>query len=165
MTDPLDYIKLIIWWPENQVCRWISAPRATADYYGWTQEFEVWRPKTLYTQDGRAFVRAPHRSGRGVAQGGKRIRISRAESTCGHPRGLTNQFTISNSMRTVDLAELANFTKGDWYWMEDLSLARLSKKDWARLYKGGTQGRRGGLVLNEARLRATFETSHPSTRK
>ena len=161
MTNPTDYIKLLIYRETSGRDRYLWAFRATADYYGWTQEFEIWTPKTLYEQGGYKFATAPNRSGRGIANGGKRIRISRSKSTCGNPRGLTNQFTISNSMRMIDLAELANFTQGDWHWMEDLSGQRVSREHWAEIYRTGNAQIGRGLVVNCARLRATVETRTP----
>jgi hypothetical protein len=144
LTDA--HIKLVIWRPEGQTCRYISALRSTADYYGWTKEFEIWRPKTLYTQSGYSFSVMPKRQGRGHAVGGKRLRICRSPRKSGNPAGFTNQFKVSNSCRTADLAELANFTQGDWHWMEDLSGKRVSKEHWAEIYESGTTSRRGGLV-------------------
>ena len=144
MTD--DHLKLVLWRPQGQTCRYISALRSTADYYGWTKEFEVWRPK-LAGYDGRyALHQMPNRQGRGHAVGGKRLRICRSPSRQGHPAGLTNQFKVSNSCRTVDLAELAHFTQGDWHWMEDLSGKRLSRDHWHQLYLAGGDRRRAGLV-------------------
>ena len=148
MTLSTDYIKLLLFRPGKGGDRYLSALRATADYYGWTKEFEIWSPETLYEEGGYKFVRSPARQGRGLARGGKRIRISRSESRQGNPARLTNQFTISNSMRTIDLAELANFTQGDWHWMEDLSGVKVSKKHWADIYRSNTARNGRGLVLN-----------------
>ena len=148
MQKSNDYIKLVIWRPPGQTCRYISALRATADYYGWTKEFEIWRPKTIGTEGGYQFSRRPTGGMRGVAQGGKRIRISRSESRQGNPAGMTNQFTISNSMRVIDLAELAHFTQGDWHWMEGLSGQRVSREHWAQIYESGNLRIGRGLVLN-----------------
>ena len=148
MNDPTDYIKLVLWWPEKQTCRYISAFRATADYYGWTKEFEIWRPKPVATSGSYQLSYCPNRTRRGAARGGKRIRISRSESRQGNPARLTNQFTISNSCRTIDLAELANFTQGDWHWMEDLSGQRVSREHWAEIYRTGNARIGRGLVLN-----------------
>ena len=146
MLNPTDYIKLVIWWPDGQGCRYVSALRATADYYGWTQEFEIWRPKSVGTSNGYQGLQAPNRSSRGAARGGKRRRICRSKSTHGNPARLTNQFTISNSMRTIDLAELAHFTKVDWHWMEDLSGARVSRDHWEEIYEVGNRQLNRGLV-------------------
>lgn len=148
MASETDYIKLLIWRPDQGPDRYISALRSTADYYGWTQEFKIWRPKAIAEDNGYQLFYFPARQGRGKARGGKRIRISRSESRQGNPARLTNQFTISNSMRTVDLAELANFTQGDWHWMEDLSGVRVSREHWAEIYRAGTPRKGRGLVLN-----------------
>lgn len=146
MTSPTDYIKLVIWRPEGQTCRWVSALRATADYYGWTQEFEIWTPKRVATSGSYQLGHWPDRSGRGHARGGKRRRISRSTSRQGNPARLTNQFTISNSMRTLDMAELAHFTKSDWHWMEDLSGVRVSRDHWEEIYEVGNRQLNRGLV-------------------
>ena len=144
MTD--DHIRLVLWWPEGQTCRYVTALRSTADYYGWTEEFKLWRPKTIKTTELGDWCYVPSREARGKANGGKRLRICRSPNRCGHPAGLTNQFMVSNSCRTFDLAELANFTKGDWYWMESLSGQRISREHWARIYKAGTRQNGRGLV-------------------
>ena len=146
MSNSNEHQKLVIFWPENQTCRWISAVRSTADYYGWTKEFELWRPKRLYSEGGYEVAHFPPRAGRGISVGGKRLRICRSPRRQGHPAGLTNQFKVSNSCRTVDLAELAHFTQGDWHWMEDLSGKRVSKEHWEDIYRAGTTSRRAGLV-------------------
>jgi hypothetical protein len=144
MTD--DHIRLVLWWPQGQTCRYVTALRSTADYYGWTEEFELWRPKTVKTTALGDWCHVPSREARGRASGGKRLRICRSPSKKGMPAGFTNQFTVSNSCRTIDLAELANFTQGDWHWMEDLSGQRVSKEHWAEIYDKATSRRRGGLV-------------------
>jgi hypothetical protein len=148
MASETDYIKLLLLRSEKGPDRCLHALRATADYYGWTQEFKVWRPKTIAGSGGYQLSHSPNRSGRGIARGGKRIRISRSESRQGNPARLINQFTISNSMRTIDLAELANFTQGDWHWMEDLAGVRVSREHWAEIYRAGTPRKGRGLVLN-----------------
>lgn len=146
MSNSNEHQKLVIFWPENQTCRWISAVRATANYYGWTKEFEVWRPKKNGVSAGYLLANRPNRSGRGIGQGGKSIRICRSESREGYPATKTNQFTISNSMTTFDLAELAAFTEGDWYWMEDLSYQKVSKEHWDSIYRARNPRRGRGLV-------------------
>jgi hypothetical protein len=120
--------------------------RATADYYGWSEHFESWIPNGSFQQGGYTCFQLPSRDSKNNRGGGKRIRISRSPSTCGHPAGLTNQFTISNSMRMLDLAELAHFTKGDWYWMESFTGQRISKEHWAEIYKAGGRQPNRGLV-------------------
>ena len=129
-----EHIKLTIWRPEGQTARWISVLRSTADYYGWTEEFEIWTPKLIETKGGYSFHQMPNRRGRGHAEGGTRLRISRSKSRMGQPAGLTNQFKVSNSCRTIDLAELAHFTKGDWYWLQDTSYKKVTRERWADRY-------------------------------
>jgi hypothetical protein len=64
MTLPSDYIKLLIYRPDNGADRYLWTLRATADYYGWTQEFEIWSPKTLYEEGGYQFCMNPARQGK-----------------------------------------------------------------------------------------------------
>ena len=146
MESQTDYIRLILRWPKGQACRSLYAMRATADYYGWTKEFEIWRPKTIETVNGMQFVHWPGREGRGVRTGGKQLRVSRAATAHSNPAGLTNKFKVSNSVGKFDLAELAHFTQGEWTWMEDLSGKRLSRDHWAHIYESVPPRRRAGLV-------------------
>ena len=146
MSDVTDFVKLVIFRGAQDRVRWVRALRSTADYYGWTEEFEPWFPKPIREENGYQLMYAPAFIGRGTPHGGKRLRICRSDSRSGHPAGLTNQFTVSNSCRTIDIAELANFSKGDWHWMEDLNGVRLSKEHWLRIYHAGGSRRRAGLV-------------------
>ena len=144
MTD--EHIKLVLWRPEGQTARWISALRSTADYYGWTKEFEVWTPKVIRTEGRYSFHQRPNRSGRGHAEGGTRLRISRSQSRSGNPAGLTNQFKASNSCRLIDLAELAHFTDVDWHWLETFDGERFSRAHWEEIYQAGSRKNVRGLV-------------------
>ncbi len=148
MTYNPEFVKLVIYRDSPKSCRWIRALRTTADYYGWTKEFEEWGPQVAYVENGRSFAYAPNFISRGKPSGGTRIRICRSKSTQGHPAGLTNQFTISARIRMIDLAELANFTQVDWHWMEDRTGRRVSKEHWADIYRGSTTRNGRGLVLN-----------------
>ena len=148
MAQPGDRIRLVLRWPDGQRVRSLWALRATADYYGWTNHFEVWRPKTAFSDGRYQFFQMPCSAGRGKANGGRQLRISRAKSAHSNPAGLTNKFMVSNSIRKFDLAELAHFTQGDWTWMEDLSGKRLSREHWAHIYAAETPRIGRGLVLN-----------------
>ena len=144
--DNSRYVKLLLHRPEKGLDRWLIALRATADYYGWTEEFKVWSPKPVEVIGGLTFFRDPGRLGEMFCEPGRRHRICRSPSRGGNPRGMTNQFKVSNSCTITDLAELANFTKRDWYWMSGPTGERISRIHWSSLYQAGTQSRRGGLV-------------------
>ncbi len=146
MDSPDDFIKLTIFRDSAGRARWVRALRSTADYYGWTETFESWIPNGSFQQDGYTMFRRPSRDSKNHRGGGKRLRISRSPSKVGNPAGFTNQFVISNSMRLIDLAELAHFTKGDWYWMSTPSGERVSRDRWEAMYEAGTQKRWAGLV-------------------
>lgn len=146
-----DFVKLTLFRSSNGRARWVRALRATADYYGWTEEFERWVPNGGTEIDGQMFYRMPCRDSRNHAAGGKRIRICRSTSRNGHPHGLTNQFTISNSCKAIDLAELAHFTKGDWKWMSSPSGTRIARDRWEEIYQAG--GRSRSHVIGGALIR------------
>ena len=144
--DNSKYIKLLIERPtDTKGDRWLIALRTTADYYGWTQEFERWTPKFLYEEGGYSFFAHPGR-GEMFCEAGRRHRICRTDSLHGMPRGKTNQFKVSRTCGLFDLSEIAHFTKGDWYWMSGPSGERISRDRWEAIYQAGPHNRRAGLV-------------------
>ena len=144
--DNSKYIKLLIERPDSGVGdKYLIALRTTADYYGWTQEFERWSPKPLYQQGGYSFFSHPGR-GEMFCEPGQRHRICRADTTAGYPRGKTNAFKLSRTCGLFDMSELANFTQGNWYWMSSPSGERISRERWAAIYQAGPHNRRAGLV-------------------
>lgn len=146
MSTSDEFIKLTIFRDSAGRARWVRTLRATADYYGWTETFERWIPNGSYQQGGYTLVSRPSRDSKNHRGGGKRLRICRSPSLHGNPAGLTNEFVISNSMRLIDLAELAHFTKGDWYWMSTPTGERVTRDRWEAMYEAGTQNRWAGLV-------------------
>ena len=141
MYSSADFIKLTIFRDNSGRARWVRTLRATADYYGWTEAFERWVPNGVQAENGRVFFQRPSRDSQNNRGGGKGLRICRSDSSNGNPARLTNRFTISNSMRAIDLAELAHFTKGDWYWMSAPSGARIARDRWEEIYKAGGRSR------------------------
>ena len=141
-----DFVKLLLWRGTDGRARWVKALRATADYYAWTEHFERWLPNGAFEQNGMTFFQRPDRSGPGIAAGGKRRRICWSKSTHGNPAGKTNQFTMSNSCRLIDYAELAHFSKGNWHWMSGPSGQRISRDRWEAIYNTAGQNRGAGLV-------------------
>ena len=141
-----DFIKLLLWRGADGRARWVKALRATADYYAWTEHFEPWTPKIIGSSAGHTIFQMPCRSGPGIAAGGKRRRICWSQSTHGNPAGKTNQFTMSNSCRLIDYAELAHFSKGNWHWMSGPTGERISRDRWEAIYETAGHNRGAGLV-------------------
>ena len=144
--DNSKYIKLLLHRPERGPDRWLIALRTTADHYGWTEEFEEWAPKPAFVENGISFFYEPGRRGEMFCEGGRRHRICRSPSKGGQPAGFTNQFKVSSSCTLFDMAELANFTKQEWYWMTSPEGERISRIRWASIYEAGTHLQRRGLV-------------------
>lgn len=132
--DP--YIKLQIGLSTTKRSKWVVALKTTADYYGWTEAFPVWAPQGGFTVGDRYYHQHPGKRGGNRLCGGNRHRICRARTTAGYPRGMTNAFRLSSSCATVDIAELAHFTKGDWCWIEGLHGERISRERWEAIYQG-----------------------------
>ena len=144
--NPNLYIKLLIERPASSVGdKYLIALRTTADYYGWTQEFERWTPKVVREEGGYKFCMAPMR-GQMFCEAGRRHRICRTKTTAGYPAGKTNAFKVSRTCGLFDLSEIAHFTQGDWYWMSSPSGERISRDRWEAIYETAGQNRGAGLV-------------------
>ena len=143
-----DRVRLVLSWPEGQRARTLWTFRATADYYGWSEEFEIWRPKTQFSAGGYDFVRMPCQAGAGIAESGRTLRIGRGPTAHSNPAGLTNQFKVSNCTGKFDLAELAHFTKVEWTWLEDMSGSRILRDHWEHIWQSTSTRIGRGLVLN-----------------
>ena len=138
MKLPTDYIKLLILRPITGPDRYLSALRATADYYGWTKEFEEWTFQPEVEQGGRRFGRDPGRKGHPQCSSGYRVRICRSPVMNGLPAGFTNAFKVTSNVGLFDLAELAHFTDVDWEWMTDPTGCRISRAQWLDRYAAKT---------------------------
>lgn len=144
--DPAKYIKLLIQRPVSSVGdKYLIALRTTADYYGWTKEFEVWRPKIAYQQGGYSFFQERGR-GQMFCEAGQRVRICRVATKHGYPHGMTNAFKLSRTCGLFDFSEVAHFTEGEWHWMSSPSGERISRDRWEAIYQAGPHNRRAGLV-------------------
>ena len=148
--DGSKYVKLLIWRRQGRGDSWLIALRTTADYYGWTKQFEVWTPKVIGTSGRYDLVMDPGRRGEMFCEGGRRHRVCRSTSRAGNPAGKTNQFKVSEASTLFDLAEIAHFTQGDWYWMETFNGERFSREHWEDIYRAGGRDispvREGALI-------------------
>lgn len=116
----------------------LHALRSTANYYGWTEEFEEWTFQTEFVEGGRSYGLDPGRRGHPQCSSGRRLRICRSPQKQGFPPGFTNAFKVTRNVGLLDLAELAHFTNVDWEWMESLDGERVSRERWADRYAGTT---------------------------
>ena len=140
------YVHLQLGLSTQNRSKWLIALRSTADYYGWTEAFPAWEPQGGYTSGGRRFFSDPGRRGGLQMRGGNRHRVCRSRSTAGTPAGMTNAFRLSTSCAVIDIAELAHFTEGEWFWMTGLHGERVSRERWEAIYQSGNSRAKGGLV-------------------
>lgn len=141
--NPGLYVKLILWRGAGLKDKYLVAYRTTADYYGWTQEFEEWSPRVIAEAGNYAYCIDPGRKGNLAMASGKRLRICRSPKKQGMPAGLTNQFKVSRNCSLLDIAEIAHFTKVEWHWMDGPFGERIERERWERIYQAGIPGRRG----------------------
>lgn len=132
------YVTLKLGETKNGSAKTLHALRTTADYYGWTEAFPEWVGKDSFVEGGRTYLQSPSRRGHPQCSSGRRIRISRSPVTNGFPAGFTNAFKVSSNVGLFDLAELAHFTKGEWFWMTAVDYKRVSKEQWADRYAART---------------------------
>ena len=137
------YVKLLLWREKDKRDKYVIALRATAEFYGWTKEFNEWTLPTAYADDRYEYSYVPVRKPSIHNEAGRRHQICRSPSTAGMPRGLTNQFKVSRNCGLLDLAELANFTEGDWHWMTSPYGERIRRDQWLAIHQKGIPGRRG----------------------
>ena len=132
------YIKLQLGLKTESHSKYLIALRATADYYGWSENLEPWTPKVAYEAGSYSFSRCNGMRGGLQTAGGRRHRICRSPRTAGMPKGFTNQFRTSARCDLFDLAELAHFTQGEWHWMSSPFGERISRDRWESLYQAGS---------------------------
>lgn len=138
-----DFVKLLLWRSQGKKDKYVVALRATAEFYGWTKEFEEWSPRALWESGGYEMCVDPGRKGNLILASGKRLRVCRSANKQGYPKGLTNQFKVSRNCGLLDIAELAHFTERDWRWMDGPYGERIDRERWERIYQAGIPGRRG----------------------
>ena len=144
--DNSKYVKLLLEREEGEQDKYLIALRTTADYYGWTKHFPAWTPRPIGTSGGYVLAMCPGMKGEMFCEAGTRLRISRAKNTNGWPRAKTNAFKVSNNCTLWDIAEVAHFTEGDWYWMTSPTGTRILRGNWEARYQTKTPKERRGLV-------------------
>ena len=111
---------------------WFKTLTGTADFFGWNKHFQEWWDfKRSLSTDGYV---TEFQNRRDFRTGGRPIRICRSPSKHGHPARVTQTIRISSLLGLRDLAEIAHFAEGDWYWMERPSGARVDRADWEQMY-------------------------------
>ena len=141
-----DYVKLLLGREEGKRDKYLISLRTTANYYGWTKEFEEWAPKPINNIGKYQLFIDPGRKWDLRMHGGRRHYICRSPVTGGYPKGMTNAFKVSRTCGLLDLAELAHFTDIEWHWMSSPYGERISRDHWERIYQSGIPGRRGVAV-------------------
>ena len=129
-----DYSSLVLRRNQNETAIWLKCLKTTADFYGWTDNFEPLSLKVTSESDGYEFGKDPGRKGDG-SSGGNRLYICRDKNMSGFPVGKTNCFRVHSHCSNRDLAELAFFTRGQWEWMQGLFGQRRSKARWLEMYE------------------------------
>ena len=132
-----EFVKLLIRRPERGPDKWLVALRATANYYGWAEQFPAWTPRTTTLPDGRTFTLDPGRRGELRCSGGVGMMISRKPPGPTPEKGLVNRCQVSNSCSLFDISEIAHFVNVDWYWMSDPRGGRVSRESWENRYQSG----------------------------
>ena len=140
------FVKLLLWRSQGSKDKYLVALRTTADFYGWTQEFEEWTPRNLWSDDQYSYCVDPGRKGNLMLSSGRRHRVCRSPVKAGYPKGLTNQFKLSRNCGVLDIAEVAHFTQGDWHWMDTAYGERISRDRWERIYQAGIPGQMGVIA-------------------
>ena len=106
----------------------------TAEFFGWLDEFESYPEmvKREIAEGKRTTVRLRRKTSRRIT--GKECRIGRGQVMRRNEGGLTHAFRLGRLVTNRQLAELAHFTKGEWYWMEDVGGIRRTREQWLDLY-------------------------------
>lgn len=123
-------VKLQIGESPTGATKWVDAYWATANHYGWLEEFPIWTPKKHFDAQGRAYCRMSGRSATKARPGGRVHCISESPSKAGFAKGLTHQFRLSTNVTLFDISELARVTKQDWYWLTTPDGERWSRCKW-----------------------------------
>ena len=140
------FVKLLVKRDTGTQDKYLVAMRATADHYGWLEQFPIWTPKPLYTQGGREYFVMPSTRGETRCGGSQTIFISESPSKHSFAKGLVHRFQVSWNCGLFDLAEIGHFTQRNWHWMTDPPGQRIDRAHWETRYQTQTTRRARGLV-------------------
>lgn len=130
-----DFVKLTLGETPRGEKKWLIAMRATANYYGWSEELPIWTPKIRrYGPGGEPIARVGNLPSL-QKNGGKNLRICDSPSKRGHPAGMTHRFRVSRNCGMRELSKLAALTKQDWHWMSAPAGKRLEKCQWLAIHQ------------------------------
>ena len=144
--DNAKYIKLLVSRSDKARDVYLIALRTTANYYGWSEQFEPWSPEPAYRENGKEFFYDSGRRGEMFCERGNIHRICRSPSRRGNPAGFTNKFKVSRNATLFDLSEVAYLTKGDWHWMSGPEGIRRTRDEWLAIHTAGISRKERGLV-------------------
>ena len=123
------YIQLNVASGASGVQRWFRVRRDIAEFYGWTDAYDVAGEREPGAPVVRSFGTMPTKPFRPDV-GGRKIRISRSPRRDHFEPGMVNQFRISRNCNNTDLAELARLTTPDWAWMETAHGGAWTRDQW-----------------------------------
>ena len=131
------YTKLLIRREAGTQDKYLIALKTTADFYGWSEAFPKWSLRPVMEEGGRVYGIDPGRRGEMFCEAGRRHRISRSPKKHSYPKGYVNQFKVSANCGMFDLAELAERTTRNFFWLTAPNGARMSKESWHKAYLTG----------------------------
>ena len=140
------FVKLLVKRDTGTQDKFLIAMRATADHYGWLEEFPIWTPKPSYTQGGREYFLMPSTRGELRCQGSISLTVSQSPSKHSFTKGLVHRFQLSHNCGLWAISEVAHFTQRDWHWMSDPKGQRIDRARWEERYQTRLPRKRGGLV-------------------
>ena len=156
--DNNKYVKLLLERREGKRDKYLIALRTTADFYGWTQEWEEWQPKSWTGTDGRQYCRDPGRRGEMFCEAGTQLRICREPSQGGWPSSKTNAFKVSHNCGFGEIAEIAHFTTVEWFWMTGPTGGRIKRESWEEIYQAHITP--GGGLMSRTRHAGVAQSGH-----
>lgn len=136
-SKPSPYVRLIVFTYQGDKHAIVSCQRATAEYFGWLKHYETYEDlirRKAQENGGRTTPVALAAAGRDPS--GTQIRICRAASKNTYAPKRAHSLRVNSRVTNADLAELAAFAEGEWYWMEARNGARIDRDEWLRIYTG-----------------------------
>ncbi len=127
------FVSLVIKRSKRGEVRWLRCKRDTAEKFGWLEAYDEQVLGQMRSQDplvspGRYMVKQR------IDIGGHGIRIGTGVNKSGYAGGRTYRLRCHSKITNGDLAELANFTKGEWTWLESMGRERRTPEEWAAIF-------------------------------